>query len=298
MKYQFTLVDVFTDEPFMGNQLAVFTKPSGLSTSEMQAIAKEFNFSEVTFVFPPRTEDADYWVRIFTPHEELPMAGHPTIGTAFVLSSRGKKRRTRLVFEEGVGPIPVSIELRNGRPNWIGMSQLAPKFGPTFGRRDEIAEMLSIDKEALVANLPIEAVSCGVPFLFVPVKDLHSVQHIRFNLEVWERLLKGKPFSNVFAFTTETEHKDAFIHSRMFAPDLGVHEDPATGSASGPVGCYLVKHGILEPSPEAQFVSEQGIEIGRPSKIRVSIGVDPQGKITKVEVSGRCRMVGEGFIEF
>jgi len=295
-KYHFTLVDVFTDEPFSGNQLAVFTEPAGLSAAQMQMIAKEFNFSEVTFVFPPKAKGADHWVRIFTPHTELPMAGHPTIGTAYVLSARASRKRTRLTFEEGVGMIPLSIEFDRGKPGWIGMSQPLPRFGPTFNERNQVAKMLSIDDKAIVPHLPIEAVSCGVPFLFVPVKDLRSVQTIKFNLEVWDRILKGKPFDNVFVFTREAVHKESFVHSRMFGPGVGVQEDPATGSASGPLGCYLAKHEVIHPSPRAEFVSEQGLEIGRPSSIRVSIGTD-QGKISEVVVSGKCRKVGEGDIE-
>jgi len=296
-RYHFTLVDVFTDEPFAGNQLAVFTEPGGLSASQMQKIAKEFNFSEVTFVFPPEKKGTDYRVRIFTPHTELPMAGHPTIGTAFVVSSQGGKPRSLLRFEEGVGTIPVSVDFERGKPSWVGMSQPLPEFGPTFEERGEIAKMLSLTEDAISSNLPIEAVSCGLPFLFVPLKNLRSAQGIKFRADTWERLLKGKPFDNVFVFTRETQDKDSFVHSRMFAPGVGIQEDPATGSASGPLGCYLVKNGVLNPSPTAEFVSEQGMEMGRPSKIRVSIETSQRGKITKVVVSGRCRRVGEGTIE-
>ncbi len=297
MKYHFTLVDVFTDKPFSGNQLAVFTKPAGLSTPQMQKIAKEFNFSETTFVFPPESKGADYRVRIFTPHKELPMAGHPTIGTAFVLSKQEGGRRSRLRFEEGIGIIPITIQFGDGGPGWIGMSQPLPKFGPTFKERLRIAEMLSIKESAIVADLPLEVVSCGVPFLFVPVADLRSVQGIVFKLDVWEETLRGKPYDNVFVFTREVESKDSFVHSRMFGPGVGVNEDPATGSASGPLGCYLVKNGVLRPSPRVEFVSEQGLEMGRPSKIRVAIGANSRGRITEVLVSGRSCRVGEGVIE-
>jgi trans-2,3-dihydro-3-hydroxyanthranilate isomerase len=299
-KYHFALVDVFTDKPFSGNQLAVFTEPEGLSKSQMQKIAKELNFSESTFVFPPGTRKSgvDYRVRIFTPDKELPMAGHPTIGTAFVLSLQEASERSQLRLEEGVGIIPVSIEFERGAPGWVGMSQPLPKFGPAFKEsRKNIANMLSLEEGALVPDLPLEVVSCGLPFLYVPLKDLHSVQRIKFRLDVWETLLKGTSLENVFVFTREVQNTGSFVHSRMFAPGVGIVEDPATGSASGPLGCYLVKNGVLRSSPTAEFVSEQGIEIGRPSKIRVSIGVDRRGEIDRVVVSGRTCKVGEGFIE-
>lgn len=292
------MVDVFTDKAFSGNQLAVFTEPMGLSESQMQKIAKELNFSETTFVFPPqKKEKADFRVRIFTPEEELPMAGHPTIGTAFVLSLQERRPKSKLRFEEKVGIIPVSIEFEGSVPGWVSMSQPLPKFGPAFEDRKGIARMLSLEEWALVPDLPIEMVSCGVPFLFVPIRDLDSVRRMRFRLDVWDDILKGTPFENVFVFTRDVEGKDSFVHSRMFAPGVGVKEDPATGSASGPLGCYLVKNKVLRPAPRVEFVSEQGIEMGRSSRIRVSIEVDGRGKISKVVVSGKSCKVGEGFLE-
>jgi trans-2,3-dihydro-3-hydroxyanthranilate isomerase len=177
------------------------------------------------------------------------------------------------------------------------MSQPLPKFGPTFEDRKEVANVLSLGESALDPELPAEVVSCGVPFLFVPIKDLSSIRKARLRLDVWERVFKGTPFENVFVFTREVEDSGSFVHSRMFAPGAGVGEDPATGSASGPLGCYLTKNIVIRPSPVIQFVSEQGIEIGRPSRIRVSITVDGRGRIAKVIVSGRCCKVGDGFLE-
>jgi trans-2,3-dihydro-3-hydroxyanthranilate isomerase len=296
--YRYVLVDVFTDKPFSGNQLAVFTDPAGLSERQMQRIAKELNFSETTFVFPPEKKGkADFRVRIFTPEQELPMAGHPTIGTAFVLSLQGRKPKSKLRFEEKVGIIPISIEFEGNVPGWVSMSQPLPKFGPAFEDREGIAKMLSLEERNIVPGLPIEAVSCGMPFLFVPVKDLDSVRRIRFRLDVWDDILKDNPFEIVFVFTREVEEKGSFVHSRMFAPGVGVKEDPATGSASGPLGCYLVKNNVLRPVPRVEFVSEQGIEMGRSSRIRVSIEVNERGKISEVVVSGRSCKVGEGFLE-
>src|SRR5438045_2609815 len=246
------LVDVFTDRAFGGNPLAVFLDGKGMSDGLMQAIAKEFNLSETTFVLPPQNPGNDFRVRIFTPAEELPMAGHPTVGTTFVLTRAGLVRpgtgRTTITLEEGVGPIPVAIDWKNSKPSFIEMQQPLPEFGSPIENRTAIAEMLSLEPEAIRDDLPIQVVSCGVPFLFVPVKTLEAIRRIRFRVDVAER---GKvPARNTFVFTMETEFPGSGVHSRMLAPLLGISEDPATGSANGPLGCYVVRHKILPSDGE------------------------------------------------
>src|SRR3954469_3472776 len=267
------LVDVFTDRAFGGNPLAVFLDGNGLSDALMQAIAKEFNLSETTFVLPPQDPANDFRVRIFTPANELPMAGHPTVGTTFVLTRAGLIRpgngRTNVTLEEGVGPIPVAIDWKNGKPSFIEMQQPLPKFGPPFEDRAGIAEMLSLEPEAIRADLPIQVVSCGVPFLFVPVKSLEAIRRIRYRIDVAEKL-KARA-DKTFVFTMETEVAGSGVHSRMLAPLLGVPEDAATGGASGPLGCYLVRHNVLASENELRVVSEQGIEMGRPSFLHIRI---------------------------
>src|SRR2546423_2661366 len=186
------LVDVFTDRAFGGNPLAVFLDGNGLSDALMQAIAKEFNLSETTFVLPPRDPANDFRVRIFTPADELPMAGHPTVGTTFVLTRAGLvapgNGRTNITLEEGVGPIPVAIDWKDGQAFFIEMQQPLPEFGSPIEDRAGVAEMLSLEKEAVRADLPIQVVSCGVPFLFVPVKTLEAMRRIRFRIDVEESL--------------------------------------------------------------------------------------------------------------
>src|SRR5205814_642340 len=257
------LVDVFTDRAFGGNPLAVFLDGKGMSDALMQAIAKEFNLSETTFVLPPQNPANDFRVRIFTPANELPMAGHATVGTTFVLTRAGLVRpgtgRTNLTLEEGVGPIPVAIDWENGRTCFIEMQQPLPKFSSPIENRAGIAEMLSLEPEAILDNLPIQVVSCGVPFLFVPIKSLEAIRRIRFRIEVAERL--KTPTGNTFVFTMETEFPGSGVHSRMLAPLLGVPEDAATGGASGPLGCYLVRYKVLASDGELRVVSEQGIEM-------------------------------------
>lgn len=298
-KLPYQLVDVFTNRAFGGNPLAVFTETHGLTSQVMQLIAKEMNLSETTFVLPPDDPQHDYRVRIFTPAVELPMAGHPTIGTAFVLAlaSRAKgKRPTALTFEEGVGPIRVTVEWQDDSPAYVQMTQPLPIFGSRFTDAEVMARMLSVDPQAITeTGLPMEVVSCGVPFLFVPLRSLQDVGSIQFRLDVWEHALRGFEAPQVFVFTQETETREARVHCRAFAPALGIREDPATGGASGPLGCYLLKHGIIaaDARGEAHCLSEQGFEVGRPSFLRIGI-TQSHGTITNVQVGGQCYLIGEG----
>jgi trans-2,3-dihydro-3-hydroxyanthranilate isomerase len=293
-------VDVFTDRAFGGNPLAVFTNGRGLETEAMQAIAKEFNLSETTFVLPPDDPAHDWRVRIFTPGRELPMAGHPTVGTSFVLAREHLIRRdaaeTTIVLEEGVGPVPVRIEFRGGEPSFAEMSQPLPTFGPRLSDARAVASMLSLNPYDFDEGLPLEVVSCGVPFLYVPLKTLDAARRARPRADLFESALGGVVPPAVFIFTREVEHAGSTVHSRMFAPGLGVTEDPATGGASGPLGCYLVRHGLVACDTSAEIVSEQGIEMGRPSFIRVRIERDGD-KLAAVKVGGTCHFMGEGFIE-
>jgi trans-2,3-dihydro-3-hydroxyanthranilate isomerase len=299
-KLRYHIVDVFTDRAFGGNPLAVFTNGRGIQPELMQSIAKELNLSETTFVLPPENSENDYRVRIFTPGAELPMAGHPTVGTSFILAREHmielKADETTIRLEEGVGLIPVSINFKDGAPDLIWMQQPLPRFGPRFEDAGKIAEMLSIAPEAIETRWPLEVVSCGVPFLFVPLKNLEAIRAIRFRLDVWERALRDFGITEVFVFTTETELEGSSVHSRMFAPALGVSEDPATGGASGPLGCYLVRHEAFPVTERAEFTSEQGIEMGRPSIIKIIIEQEA-GEISRVRIGGRCRFMGEGYLE-
>ena len=293
-------VDVFTDRAFGGNPLAVCANGRGISTETMQAIAKEFNLSETTFVLPPDDPRHDWRVRIFTPSSELPMAGHPTVGTAFVLARehmiRRDERETDIVLEEGVGPIPVKVSFEAGEPVFAEMSQPLPTFGPRPTDRRAVAAMLSLEEADLEADLPVEVVSCGVPFLYVPLRTLDAARRARPRADLIERVAADGVPSEVFVFTREVETAFSTVHSRMFAPGLGVAEDPATGAASGPLGCYLVRHGLVACDPAAEMVSEQGLEMGRPSFVKIRI--ERRGdEITAVRVGGQCHFMGEGFIE-
>ena len=301
-KLPYHLLDVFTDRAFGGNALAVFTDGRGLSAEQMQAIARELNLSETTFVLPPRDPKNNYQVRIFTPTNELPMAGHPTVGTAFILAREGFVKaagsETMVVFEEGVGLVPVSIKWNEGAPGFIQMQQPLPKFGPRFEDAKMVAEMLSLElSDILETNLPMEVVSCGVPFLFVPIKSLEAMGRIRFRPDACERVLSGLGAgSGVFVFAKGGQFPGSDVHGRMFAPALGVTEDPATGGACGPLGCYLVRHRMLTSEGELQCVVEQGVEMGRPSFLHVAI-THRGGEISAVKVGGTCHYMGAGYLE-
>jgi trans-2,3-dihydro-3-hydroxyanthranilate isomerase len=297
-KLRYQLVDVFTSERFGGNPLAVFTNGRGVPKDMMQKIAKELNLSETVFVLPPDDPTDDWRLRIFNPASEMPMAGHPTIGTAVVLA------REHLVdidsgdpmirLEENVGVIPVGFAVMDDGRLIITMGQPLPTFGAEYTDREQIAELLSLKVSAL-DDYPIEEVSCGIPFLFVPMQSLDAIRQVKLRLDIWERVLKNASAPHVFAFTREVEHAGSTVHARMFAPAFGILEDPATGAASGPLGCYLVNHGLVTDNP-AVIVSEPGIEMGRPSFIHIQID-HSGGEINRVGVGGQCVYIGEGMIE-
>jgi trans-2,3-dihydro-3-hydroxyanthranilate isomerase len=299
-KLQYRIVDVFTDRMFGGNPLAVVLDGRGVTDTEMQALAREMNLSETTFVLPPEDPANDFRVRIFTPGRELPMAGHPTIGTAFVLAREkmlpagGDTLTIRL--EEKVGLIPVRLEMKDGAPDKIWMTQPRPTFGPVFSNTVAVAEMLGIDPSDIRTELPIEVVSCGVTFLFVAVRDLVTMRRLNFKKDLCPPVLDPLGGHGVFVFAMEVENAGSTVHSRMFAPDLGIPEDPATGGASGPLGSYLVRHGVVTAQPKASIVSEQGIEMGRPSFIHIEI-TQEANEITDVKVGGQTVFVGGGEIE-
>jgi trans-2,3-dihydro-3-hydroxyanthranilate isomerase len=302
MDLRYHLVDVFTNRLFGGNQLAVFTDGRGVPDDLMQGIARELNLSETTFVLPPDDPSNHFKVRIFTPGKELPMAGHPTVGTAYVLAREGMlgdlsgKSRLDVRFEEGVGVIPVRIEIENGKPRTATMTQPLPTFGEIVQSRGVLAEMLSLGADDIREDVPAQVVSCGVPFFVVPIASLDGMRRARVNFAAFEEVTQGLGLGEVFLFSEEVENNGSTVHSRMFAPDFGIMEDPATGGASGPLGSYLVRYGLVQAEPTAYIVSEQGIEMGRPSFIHITI-TQEDSQITLVQVGGECVYVGRGQLE-
>jgi len=297
-EYSYHLLDVFTDRPFAGNPLAVFSDARGVSGELMQTIARELNLSECSFVLPPDDPANHFRVRIFTPAVEMPMAGHPTIGTAYALARLGKIPATEglvvVRFEEGVGPIPVEISFKNGQPEQATMDQPVPTFGDILENRADVAALLSVGVDDLDPRYPVQLVSSGVPFLMIPIRDRAAMARLRLKTDIWER--DFKPIApEFFMFTTETERPDSTVHCRMFGPALGITEDPATGAAHGPLGAYLMKYGIIS-GERAVFVSEQGFEMGRPSLITVTVETTG-GEVSRVRVGGASVIMGEGKID-
>ena len=293
-------LDVFTDRPFEGNQLAVFPEPGGLTTEQMQTIAREMNFSESTFIFPPEA-GGDFRMRIFTPGAELPMAGHPTIGSTFALAAEGaiEPGRPEFVFELGIGPTPVSLEWGDAGLSFAWMTQPPPAFGAIVTDRAAFATAVGLEEWDLAAGLPVQSVSCGVPFLFAPIASRGAVDRVSIDRRALATSCASAGVEElpVFFFTTESasgpREESETLYSRMLAPGFGIAEDPATGSASGPVGCYLVQHFVVSPDAARSMVSLQGVAMKRPSRIHISIEGRP-GAITGVRVGGQAVLVGRG----
>jgi trans-2,3-dihydro-3-hydroxyanthranilate isomerase len=286
--------DVFTDTPLTGNQLAVFTDPIGLSTDDMTRITREMNFSESTFIFPTEQPGTDIRLRIFCPDGEMPFAGHPVIGSTFALAHEGLIRpgQPRVVLGLGLGPTAVDLEWQGGQLVFAWMQQRRPEYGPTIADRERVASAIGITPGALAPGLPIQEISCGLPFLYVPLASRASVDAGTLDLRATEALFKGAGLSarGVVTFSTESAADESTVYTRMLGTD---REDPATGSATGPLGCYLVRHALVPPDRAASIVSRQGVKMGRPSRLHIRIG-GTADDITSVQVGGSSVLVGEG----
>lgn len=305
-EYRFIQVDVFTDRPFGGNPLAVFPDAEGLSSEEMQQLAREMNLSETTFVLPPQAPGADFKVRIFTPTKELPFAGHPVVGTHWVLAHVGRvdlrEPVTRVHFELGVGVLPADLHVADGGVERVVMTQDRPTFQAVLDDITDLVEGVGLPPEAITeTGLPVQVVSTGVPQMMVPVRSLAEVQALdanQLNTAALNRACCAVGTECVMVFTFETERPEATVHVRMFAPLVGVPEDPATGSANGALGAYLVHHRAVPVTrPTTHILSEQGAELGRPSRLYVE--VERAGEeVTTVRVGGQVVLVAEGVVRF
>ena len=298
MKYRYYICDVFTETRFGGNPLAVLPNAEGLSTQQMQSIAREFNFSETTFVLPPTDPKHTRRVRIFTPTGEIPFAGHPTVGTAFVLATIGEIKiagnETRVVFEEGVGPVAVTIRARNGKPDFAQLTAAKlPEFGPKPPSERNLARVLGLESgDVLTGEFAPEAASCGLEFLFVPVRDRTVLARARVRLDDFEELLRGYWTEKVFVFCDDPELPGSSFRARMFAPTISVPEDPATGSACAAFGGYLGKRD-RRADGTLRWVVEQGFEMGRPSLLEIEVD-KRAGAIIAVRVGGNSVLVSRG----
>ncbi len=295
-RIRFVQYDVFTDVPFGGNQLAVFLDASSLSGAEMQAIAREMNYSESTFILPPTDPKAAWHVRIFTPGNELAFAGHPVVGTTFALAAEGKlpANETPIYLQLGVGTLPVDLLYEEQRLSFVWMHQPTPGFTPWQGDRARLASALGLAEDDLATDLPIERADVGILHFYVPVRTLEAVGRAHPAGDLIEAV--GQPdIVGVNIFTLERPASGNDIHVRMFAPHLGITEDPATGSAAGPLGTYLLRHGRIQPDETgvAKIRVEQGVEMGRASLLSVEVA-GTAGDIREVRVGGTAVLVAEG----
>ncbi|HEV7991773.1 MAG TPA: PhzF family phenazine biosynthesis protein [Gemmatimonadaceae bacterium] len=300
-RYRYLTADVFTDAPFGGNQLAVFPDARGIPEHRLQDVAREFNFSETTFVYPPTDPAHTRRVRIFTPGVELPFAGHPTVGTAHVLATIGELTLdgplTRIVFEELVGPVPVAIRAENGRPTFCQLSVAKlPEEGPPPPSNEALALALGLDaSDVLDGEWAPRGWSCGVPYLFVPLRDRGAVARAKLRIDAWEHALGGSWAPDLFIFARGGERAGSDVHARMFAPEFGIAEDPATGSAVAALAGYLAKR---DPRRDGtlRWIAEQGFEMKRPSILELEADV-ASGTVTGVRVGGASVLVCEGTME-
>jgi trans-2,3-dihydro-3-hydroxyanthranilate isomerase len=293
-RYRYLHYDVFTDRRFGGNQLAVFPEASGIAARTMQQIAREIGFAETTFVTPSEAPGTDIRMRIFTPGTELPMAGHPVVGSTFALARDGAiaAGRTDWVFGLNIGPTRVSMEWNGASQlSFAWMTQRLPEFGRVFDDAGRTAAALGLDVADIRAtDLPVQQVSCGVPFVFVPLQTREAVDRAAPDA----RLLDFEAY--VFTMDRADAGDGAVTYSRMFAPQFGVVEDPATGGASGPLGAYLVRHKLVADEQARAMLNLQGVKMGRPSSIHISIE-STHGTISGVRVGGTSVFVAEGTME-
>jgi trans-2,3-dihydro-3-hydroxyanthranilate isomerase len=302
---KFYQADVFASQPFGGNPVAVFPDAEGLTDDQLQQIAREMNLSETVFVFPPTDPSAVARLRIFTPTQEIPFAGHPVLGTFFVLASLGRipftNPVTHLIQECNIGLFAVELHSEGDRVVRVVMAQPRPEFlGPITETEDlyTVAGALGLSKFVIAeAKWPIEVVSTGLPVMIVPVRTLTAVRSIRPDASAISDVCRRFGANGILVFTTVTVEPFATVHTRMFAPSIGILEDPATGSASGALGSYLVQNGVVEVAPRTEIIVEQGYEIERPSRILVQVESDDD-IIQSVRVGGQCVMVVEGELKF
>ncbi len=302
---KFYQADVFTDLPFGGNPVAVVPDAVDLVDQELQKIAREMNLSETVFVLPPTDPAATMKIRIFTPTQEIPFAGHPVLGACFVL---GKLKRlpleepvTRVAYECNIGVFRVELHVKESEILRVVMSQPRPEFlGSVDAVEDifEVASALGLSKRLITGTkFPIEVVSTGLPVLIVPVRTLTAVKSIVPNGTVINELCARHGTNGIMVFTTVTVEELSAVHTRMFASPIGVIEDPATGSASGALGAYLVQYGVVGVAPTTEIVAEQGYEVDRPSRILIQVESDDD-VIQEVKVGGQVVMIIEGTLMF
>jgi len=298
-RFRFYQADVFTREPFSGNAVAVFPDADGLPSSLMQKVARELNLSETTFV--TASETATRRVRFFTPSREIPFAGHPTLGTWFVLLTEGfvpfaPDGGNRFNQEMAAGTVGVELACRGGVVEHVTMEQFPPRFERQIDDVATLERLLGVPSGAISATgIPPQVVFTGMPQAIVPVQSLAALSGARVHAGLLTEFLRRYDTECAMCFTREAVAEDCFAHCRVFAPGLGVAEDPVTGSAAGALGAYAVQQKLVEVDRgRVSLRLEQGLEVGRPGVVHVELDVDGAGCATAVRVRGECVIVMEG----
>ncbi|MBI3654295.1 MAG: PhzF family phenazine biosynthesis protein [Acidobacteria bacterium] len=296
---KFIIADVFTDTQFGGNQLAVYLDGNGLDKATMQNIAREMNYSETTFLLPPESS-GDFRVRIFTPHEELPFAGHPLVGSGFVIVAQKMKAwsapSTNVRLETGVGEIVIKVDITNDQPGFTEMTQPLPVVQSVWTDTARLAKALALAESDIAStNLPVQVLFNGIPVLMIPVASLQAVARIKVDAAGLADISHEAGAKTVMAFTMETLLPSSTVHCRVFAPVEGILEDAATGSANGPLGFYLVAQKLVEVQPITRIISEQGFEMHRPSILKIAVEKDEASQqIAAIHVGGNVVISGQG----
>lgn len=291
MEHVFYIVDVFAEEKYAGNQLGVFRNAADLSDTDMQRIAKEMNYSETTFILTDNERDGGFDVRIFTPEEELPFAGHPTLGTAFVIQQEILKRPVdRIVLNLKVGQIPVTFGYKEDMPDILWMKQKPPVFGPKIDK-GQMARSLNLEESAIDERFPIKEVSTGIPFLIVPLKSLVHLKKAKVDFAKFMSLVENIQAKAPLVFCPEARENQNDLSVRVFVDYYGIPEDPATGSANGCLAGYLTKHRYFGQN-RVDVRVEQGHEIGRPSLLYLK--AEEKADDIDVFVGGKAIMVAKG----
>ena len=300
MDFRYYTLDVFTDKPFGGNPLAVFPDADRLPEALMPRIARELNLSETVFVMRGRTVGALRRLRIFTPGMELPFAGHPVIGTAALLANMGlvtfAGEYAGFTLEAQVGLIRIRVRRKIGVPTFAQLtSAQLPQRGPAAPAPEDLARLLGLGTEDLAqgGDQP-ESWSCGVPFLFIPVRDRAALGRAQLNLTEWGRTIANFWAPHIFVFCRQPELPGSDVRARMFAPAMGISEDPATGAAAAALAGYLAAR-AQSPSGTLRWMLEQGFEMGRPSLISIECDVDA-GSVKAFRVGGTAVPVFEGLL--
>jgi len=289
--HPFSIVDVFAEEKYAGNELAVIRQAESLSGTDMQKIAREMNFSETTFILKDEENRGGFDVRIFTPQSEVPFAGHPTLGTAFIIQQEILRWPVgEVVLNLKVGPIPVTFSYRGEAPDVLWMKQVPPRFGETI-TPERAAQVLGLQPTDIDARFPVQSVSTGLPFFIVPLKSREALRRSRVDLRRLFALINRTEAKAFLLFCPETLSPQNQLQVRVFADALGVPEDPATGSANGCLAGYLAKHRYFGDG-RVDIRVEQGHEVGRPSLLLLKAGEDA-GEVS-VSVGGRVIPVARG----